>query len=196
MNLRSIFGLGDEPETIPVEPVEETAPPAPEPPGLEWWWLVEHRVEPRRRCQFVGGTSEPDFDVIPLTPEEEAKATPHPAFYLRTLMPGDFAPGRLPAPRHVRLLERPETGLPEEVRCGTCGEIPRAEDLEPIERQTGARGFLDAFRRGLAKWPQATRAESCWMCSGQAPATEQASARGTDITVCAGCAKHLERKTR
>ena len=167
MNLRSIFGLGDEPEPVPVETIEAlppAPPPAPEPPGLEWWWLVLH--------------------------------ADHPAFYLRALMPGDFAPGRLPAPRHVRLLERPETGLPEEVRCGTCGEIPRAEDLEPVERQTGARGFLDAFRRGLAKWPQATRSESCWMCSGHAPATEQASARGTDITVCAGCAKHLERKTR
>jgi len=118
----------------------------------------------------------------------------HPAFYLRTLMPGDFAPGRLPAPRHVRLLERGE-GLPTEVRCGTCGEIPRSEDLEPVERQTGHRGFLADYRSGRALWPKQTVPESCWMCSGRAPATSQARLRGTDVMVCAACAKHLDRRT-
>lgn len=119
----------------------------------------------------------------------------HPAFYLRTLMPGDFAPGRLPAPRHVRLLVRPAEGLPTEVTCGTCGEVPRSEDLEPIERSTGQRGFLGEFRNGRAKWPRQTREASCWMCSGQAPAESPARLRGTEVFVCAGCAKHLERRS-
>lgn len=192
MNLRSIFGLGDEPEPVPVETVE-TPPPAPEPPGLEWWWLVEHRVEPRRRCQFVGGFSEPDFDVIPLTPEEIEKATPHPAFYLRTLMPGDFAPGRLPAPRHVRPLVRPAEGLPSEVTCGTCGEVPRSEDIEIVERETGQRGFLAEYRSGRAKWPKPTAEASCWGCSGHAPAVENIELRGSTVRVCANCANHLRR---
>jgi len=117
----------------------------------------------------------------------------HPAFYLRTLMPGDFAPGRLPAPRHVRLLVRGE-GLPTEATCGTCGEIPRSEDLDVSERSTGSRGFLAAFRSGRAKWPSPTRDESCWMCSGLAAATEQARLRDTDIRVCAGC-DHLNRRS-
>lgn len=119
----------------------------------------------------------------------------HPAFYMRTLMPGDFAPGRLPDPRHVRPLVRPDEGLPTEVRCGTCNEIPRAEDLELIERSTGARGFLDAFRSGKAKWPAPTLSTTCWLCSNrQAPVVGRARLRGTEVPVCAGCAKHLERK--
>lgn len=116
----------------------------------------------------------------------------HPAFYLRTLMPGDFAPGRLPAPRHVRFLERPAEGLPVEVTCGTCGEVPRSEDLEPIERATGHRGFLAEFRCGRARWPNPTKEQSCWMCSGQAPANTRARLRATEVLVCAGCAKHLK----
>lgn len=120
----------------------------------------------------------------------------HQAFYMRTLMPGDFAPGRLPSTRHVRLLERPADGLPTEVRCGTCLEIPRSEDLEVIERSTGGRGFLDGFRSGRSRWPSPTRDESCWMCSDrQAPAIGEARLRGTDVRVCARCANHLGRRT-
>ena len=173
MSWKTMLGFSDdepEPEAVvevAPEPAAAAVPevPAPEVPGLEWWWLVEH-----------------------------ATATPHPAFYMRSLMPGDFAPGRLPAPRHVRLLERGE-GLPTEVRCGTCGEIPRSEDLEPVERQTGQRGFLDGFRSGRSRWPLPTKEAACWLCSGRAPAVTVVRLRGTDVRVCEGCAKHLERRT-
>ena len=145
----------------PPPPQPEVKPlAAPEPPGLEWWFRVDHRG--------------------------------HPAFYLRTLMPGDFAPGRLPAPRHIRLLERPAEGLPAEVTCGTCGEVPRSEDLDVVERSTGSRGFLAAYTAGRVKWPPPTSAESCWMCSNRkSPAIGKARLRGTDVLVCAGCAKYL-----
>ena len=167
MNWKSMLGLSDEEAPAVIEeaatPVEREAPKPEPPPGLEWWWEVQH----------LG----------------------HPAFYLRTLMPGDFAPGRLPAPRHVRPLERPAEGLPAEVTCGTCGDVPRSEDLEPIERSTGQRGFLGEFRSGRARWPAPTKITSCWMCSGQAPAHTRASVRGSDVLVCAGCAKHLGKAT-
>mgnify|MGYP000039875206 CR=1 FL=1 len=119
----------------------------------------------------------------------------HDAFYLRTLMPGDFAPGRLPDPRHVRPLVRPAEGLPTEVRCGTCEEVPRAEDLEPIERATGARGFLDLFRSGKSKWPAPTHSDTCWLCSNrQAPAIGFARLRGTVVSVCVSCELSLRRR--
>lgn len=86
----------------------------------------------------------------------------HPALYLRALLPGDFAPGLLPAIRHVLTLSGERPGS---VTCGTCGEVPAAADLEPIERATGARGFLRPFREGRAPWPRATDPETCWECS-------------------------------
>lgn len=115
----------------------------------------------------------------------------HPCCYLRALMPGDFAPGRAPAPRHVLGLD----GLvPAELRCGTCGEAPAAGDLEPIERATGQRGFLASLRSGARAWPKATDPASCWLCSApRAQADRQAPVGpgGSTVAVCAGCARHL-----
>jgi len=98
----------------------------------------------------------------------------HPAFYLRALMPGDFAPAthkaNLPALRHVIDLNGVRA---VQVACGTCGKVPKAQDLEPIERQTGSTGFLDPYRSGAVAWPVATDPDSCWLCSHpKVPATE------------------------
>lgn len=113
----------------------------------------------------------------------------HPAFFLRTLMPGDFGPGRLPLSRHVRSLEGEEDAAPD---CGTCGETPEAADLEIIERRTGAQGFLDQYRSGRARWPTATPPGTCWLCCDRtAPAVvTKPGPGGRDVALCAGCA-HL-----
>jgi len=114
----------------------------------------------------------------------------HEAFYLRALMAGDFAPGHLPLPRHARPLDAAAAPPPA---CGTCGEVPAAADLEVVERSTGARRFLDAFRAGRAKWPKPTDPASCWeCCSRTLPAIHDVDG----VKVCAGCAAHLTRERR
>lgn len=87
----------------------------------------------------------------------------HPAFYLRALMPGDFAPGQAgPLTRHASDLE----GVPmAHVLCETCGARPDPADLEPIERATGDRGHLARLRQGLDRWPPPTDPASCYLCS-------------------------------
>lgn len=90
----------------------------------------------------------------------------HPAFYLRALVPGDCAPGRLPLARHILTLDGDEDA---EAICGTCEQTPRAENLEAIERATGQTGFLGQYRAevdaGRRKWPTPTAPGSCWQCS-------------------------------
>jgi hypothetical protein len=123
-----------------------------------WWWALEHDG--------------------------------HPCCYLRALMPGDFAPGRGVAPRHVMGLDgsRPPASGGYVLECGTCGEAVAVADLEPIERSTGQRGFLEAFRAGRVKWPRPTDPESCVECCAPrhlCAAVE--SPRGT-VQACASCA--------
>jgi hypothetical protein len=123
----------------------------------------------------------------------------HPAFYLRALMPGDFAPGRRPALRHALTVDgkRPTSVL----QCGTCGETPEAGDLEPIERTTGIRGFLGEYRRGRARWPQPTEESSCWLCSDprvkatRTVAIATGTGRTVEVSVCERCAAHLARRS-
>lgn len=116
----------------------------------------------------------------------------HPALYLRALMPGDFAPGRLPLPRHV--IELDGTEAPPEVRCGVCDEVPRAEDLGVIERSTGDRGFLAELRAGRRPWPRPTDPASCWLCSSRtARADREAQVGGATVRVCERCSGHLAR---
>ena len=117
----------------------------------------------------------------------------HPAFYLRALMPGDFAPGHRPLARHAVTLDgsRPE----EPLVCGTCELAPEPEDLEPIERATGNGGFLDEFRRGRTPWRTPTDPASCWLCStkrlaANVPVTLES---GDAVMMCAGCAAHQPR---
>ena len=116
----------------------------------------------------------------------------HPAFYLRALMPGDFGPGCLPLPRHALALDGT---VPDEVRCGTCGEVPGVAELEPVERATGQRGFLQALRSGRRPWPKATDPATCWLCCNpreKADRRAPVGPAGGMVTVCAGCARHLE----
>lgn len=109
----------------------------------------------------------------------------HPAFYMRTLMAGDLAPGRLPLPRHVRALDGNEDAA---VVCGTCEESPAAADLEVIERQTGLRDFLKEYRSGRVRWPKPTDPATCWSCSmRRVPADRVIDGHN----VCAQCEAHL-----
>ncbi len=117
----------------------------------------------------------------------------HPAFYLRTLMPGDFAPGRLPASRHVLQLDGTRAAQDRSATCGSCGELPAAADLEPIERATGDRGHLQPRRDGRAPWPRATDPASCWLCCAPPRfVTRDAEVDGVAVRVCAGCGAHLD----
>jgi len=108
----------------------------------------------------------------------------HRAFYMRTLMPGDFAPGRLPLERHVR----------GPVACATCGASGEtglvSEDLVVVERSTGQRNFLDGFRARRTAWPPSTDPSTCHLCSGRgAPADRPIVIGGSQIVqVCARCA--------
>lgn len=115
----------------------------------------------------------------------------HPCCYLRALMPGDFAPGRAPALRHVVGLD----GLvPVELRCGTCGEAPAAAELEPIERLTDMRGALDGQRSGRRPWPAGTDPDTCWLCSNSRERADRSAPvgpGGAPVAVCASCARHL-----
>jgi hypothetical protein len=64
------------------------------------------------------------------------------------------------------------------VRCGTCGEIPRSDDLEPIERCTRHREYLRVTRRGDRPWPPPTPQGTCWLCSNQRIVPEHAVDEG------------------
>lgn len=125
----------------------------------------------------------------------------HPAFYLRALKPGDFAPDRLPLARHAYTINGTqvvERGLANDVVCCTCHDHVESKDLEPIERKTGLRGhvaggpsFLDVYRLGRKPWPSPTDPRSCWLCSNpRVPADREVGG----LRVCAPCARHLERK--
>ncbi len=113
----------------------------------------------------------------------------HAAFYLRALMAGDFAPGRLPDSRHVRPLDH--QGV-EPVTCGTCGKVPQAVDLRVIERSTGNRAALDPFIAGRAPWPKPTDPKRCWLCN-DGPGNTHARAVGQDVKACPRCARHLSK---
>jgi hypothetical protein len=116
----------------------------------------------------------------------------HPAFYLRALLPGDFAPGRQVAPRHVLSLAGVQATGP--ATCGTCGEVPASEDLDVVERRTGNRGFPIEQRAGRRAWPRATDPASCWLCSTrQQPATVVVEQPHGEVAVCARCAAFLAR---
>lgn len=119
----------------------------------------------------------------------------HPAFYLRALLPGDFAPGRLPLPRHVRTLTGEEDDDPV---CGTCAETPVAEDLDIVERATGRRGFLTEQRAQRQPWPKPTDPASCWLCSDPRVRADQdhrpQRGRGRVVKVCKRDADFLARR--
>lgn len=129
----------------------------------------------------------------------------HPAFFLRALLSGDFAPGRGPAPRHVLCLDGTTTPPSGSVRCGTCGEVPRPEDLVPIERKTGHRNYLDAYRSGRSAWKRPTDPETCWLCStphvkasnvrqlGEMAPVKKKADRQSEVRVCDACERQVKR---
>ena len=137
-----------------------------------------------QRLQWYEGPGAPD-EGIWLWAVEHAG---HPAYYMRALLPGDFAPGRSPAGRHALQLDgaRPATTP----LCGTCEAAPSPEDLEPVERSTGDRGFLEVFRTGRAKWPKPTDESTCWECSDRhARVAAEVLVDGRRVGMCAGCAR-------
>ena len=115
----------------------------------------------------------------------------HPAFYLRALLAGDFAPGRAPAPRHAATLDGDQYREGIIVTCGSCGLAPETVDLEPVERATGDHGFLTTFRDGRAPWPRPTDPASCWLCGDRKQKTQPAKTPGGPARTCARCASHL-----
>lgn len=134
----------------------------------------------------------------------------HPAYYLRTLLPGDFAPDqRGPLSRHACGLSG-RLELVDPVRCGTCGQVPAVGDLEAIERKTGRADFLAARRRGHAPWGPPTDPDSCWLCSDRqrralivVPAAGVIRSQcvvpaepGAILRLCLGCARHVEAVAR
>ena len=117
----------------------------------------------------------------------------HPAFYLRALLPGDFAPGRAPAPRHAATLAGEQFPERKAVTCGTCKQAPDVEDLEPVERATGHRGFLAVFRRGDHPWLRPTDPASCWLCAAQSAPTREVETPGGRARACPGCVPYLKK---
>jgi hypothetical protein len=111
----------------------------------------------------------------------------HPAFYLRALMSGDFAPGQAgPLARHAFGLDGRQL---EVTMCQTCLAVDLdPADLQPIERRTHARGFLDVFRARSERWKRPTDPNTCWLCSNpRVPADHAVAGR----SVCGGCAAYL-----
>lgn len=116
----------------------------------------------------------------------------HPAFYLRNLLPGDFAPGREVAPRHVLYPSGAAAVEGERVACATCGENPSPEDLVPIERSSWMVVDFTPFRTGEKNWPPPTDPASCWLCCGPPRfATIRVKTPGGESHACKRCAPYL-----
>ena len=138
----------------------------------------------------------------------------HPAFYLRSLMAGDFAPGETPDERHILKLDGknpPATNL----KCGTCNKKVAGEDLVPIERATGNRRALDVFRTRRHRWPKRSDRAGCWLCGqkkddprprpAKPPHTpspfepiddepNETKVRGRLVPLCKNCKRHVARR--
>lgn len=108
----------------------------------------------------------------------------HHAWFQRSLMAGDFKPGLPPRSEYI-VDEDGRVADPDVVpTCGTCGVVPRVEELEPVERITGVRGFLSQFRARLRPWPKPTNPATCWHCNCPGPVV----AAG----LCSSCIAHME----
>lgn len=93
----------------------------------------------------------------------------HPAWYQRSLLIGDFAPGRRPIANYVLMLSGQ---LPEPYAhpvCGTCGVEPKSEDMLVVERATGDSSFFASFRSEERSWSRPTNSDTCWYCNGPMP---------------------------
>jgi hypothetical protein len=112
----------------------------------------------------------------------------HTAWYQRSLLRGDFKPGLKPNSWYIVWMDGRAADPYEVPRCVTCNEVPRVQDLEPVEVVTGQHGFLDACRQGSQPWPRPTREDACWWCN--TPGLHLVSERPP---ICRGCAEHLKR---
>lgn len=97
----------------------------------------------------------------------------HMAWYMRSFLIGDFSPGRQPIPNYVMELDGDLLAPGDVPTCGTCGQTPDADDLNVIERATGADRFLEAFRNGTRPWPPPTDPSTCWYCNGPMPQVKE-----------------------
>ena len=119
----------------------------------------------------------------------------HDAWYQRALLRGDFAPGTEPLPNYVLALDGTRPDPSETPCCGTCGKVPKVEDLTPVERETKRQNFLDVFRNrhhpDWRPWSKAgrTKPDSCYVCNSL---DEVLSISGY-IKLCAHCEGHLQR---
>lgn len=109
----------------------------------------------------------------------------HFAWFQRSLMAGDFAPGRQPVSHYVIRPDGRADDPSVAPKCETCGKVPNVDDLIAIETATGDSYFLEPFRKGHRKWPRPTSLDTCWWCN-----TPNAGAVGNP-PLCTQCAEHL-----
>lgn len=111
----------------------------------------------------------------------------HLAWRQRSVMVGDFAPGRPLASWYIVDAEGRAADPLAVPTCETCGVVPPAETLEVVEVATGQRGVL-AKSRLFNRWPRPTDPNTCFWCN--CPGLDMANG-----LLCAGCEAHLsERK--
>jgi len=91
----------------------------------------------------------------------------HPAWYQRSLIVGDFAPGRIPASNYAVSLDGDIFGPDERPFCGTCLAEPLTDELDVMERSTGNSSFLSLYRNPNHRlpWPPPTNPATCWYCN-------------------------------
>lgn len=115
----------------------------------------------------------------------EVEHNGHFAWFQRSLLIGDFAPGLVPVPWFVVYPD----GLAADPRidptCVTCGEVPETNELIVIERATGDSHFLAPCRAGLKKWSKPTDPKTCWWCN-----SPRVAAASTP-PLCEACAEYL-----
>lgn len=92
----------------------------------------------------------------------------HFAWYQRALVSGDFKPGKTPRSEYIVDEDGREADFAATPKCTTCGEVPKVEDLEPVERVTQQRGYLDPYRSGREPWRAGTNDNTCFRCNNPA----------------------------
>ncbi len=117
--------------------------------------------------------------------EWEIEHNGHFAWFQRSLLIGDFAPGLVPRSDFVVDVAGRAADPMAPVQCDTCGAVPETNELIAIESATRDSHFLAPFRAGHAKWPKPTPTETCWWCN-----TPRASATAQP-PLCGQCQAYL-----
>lgn len=110
----------------------------------------------------------------------------HFAWFQRAFMVGDFSPGREAAPFYAVGSDDRDFDPQLPPKCGTCGEVPKTDELIVVETKSGDAHFLAPFRKGLQKWPRPTDHSTCWYCN-----TAGNGAAESTPPLCRQCADHL-----